>query len=54
VLAGSGTLDIDIVPDVSAHAPLFGESRWELRGGWKDDIFVDGFDGAGRSARHFR
>jgi len=44
VPVGSGTLDIDIVPDVSAHAPVFGESRWELRGGWRDAIFANGFD----------
>ena len=44
VPAGGDTLDIDVVPDVSAHAPLFGESRWELRGGWRDAIFADGFD----------
>lgn len=44
VAAGSGTLDINVVPDVSAHAPLFGESRWELRGGWRDALFADGFE----------
>jgi|GEM_PF-922085 len=44
VPAGSGTFEIDVVPDVSAHAPLFGESRWELRGGWRDAIFADGFE----------
>ena len=46
VPAGAGTLEIDIVPDRSAHAPIFSESRWELRGGWRDAIFVDGFDEA--------
>jgi len=44
VPSGSGTLDIDVVPDVSVHAPTFGESRWELRGGWRDAIFADGFE----------
>lgn len=36
--------DIVVVPDVQAYAAAFGESRWELRGGWKDRIFADGFD----------
>lgn len=46
VPAGVDTLDIDVVPDFSMHAPSFGESRWELRGGWKDAIFADDFDDA--------
>jgi hypothetical protein len=42
--AGVGALDIEIVPDFTAHAPRFSESRWALSGGWKDRIFADGFD----------
>lgn len=37
-------LDIDIVPEYSAHAPLFSQSRWELRAAWRDAIFADGFE----------
>ena len=43
---GAGVLDIEIVPDFTAHAPRFSESRWALPGGWKDRIFSDGFDNA--------
>jgi len=37
-------LDIEIIPEFAAYAPWFSESAWELRGGWKDAIFADGFD----------
>jgi len=40
----AGDIDIDIVPRYAAFAPRFSESDWELRGGWKDTIFADGFD----------
>jgi hypothetical protein len=46
----AGLLDIEIVPDFTAYAPQFGESRWALSGGWKDRIFADGFEGAGAVA----
>lgn len=36
--------DIVVVPDFQPHADAFGESRWELRGGWKDAIFSDAFE----------
>ncbi|WP_440246334.1 DUF2961 domain-containing protein [Dokdonella sp.] len=41
-----GTVDFDvvIVPELRSYAPVFAESRWELRGGWKDAIFADGLD----------
>ena len=39
-------LAIEVVPEFASHAPLFSESAWELRGGWKDFIFGDGFEGA--------
>ena len=38
--------DVEIVPEFGAATPVFGESRWEFLGGWKDAIFVDGFDTA--------
>jgi hypothetical protein len=41
---GAGTLQIRVEPEFSAYATRFSESRWELRGGWKDAIFDDGFD----------
>jgi len=44
------TLDIEIVPEFSATASSFSESAWELRGGWVDPIFVDGFDSAAGNA----
>ncbi len=44
-------LDIEIDPVFSAGAPLFGESRWDLRGGWKDTLFADGFDVAAGALR---
>lgn len=42
---GAGVLDFEIVPEFNADAPTFGESAWDLSGGWKDAIFADGFDG---------
>ncbi|HEY0179689.1 MAG TPA: DUF2961 domain-containing protein [Dokdonella sp.] len=44
--AGAGDLDIEIIPRYSASAPRFSESAWQLRGGWKDTVFADGFDTA--------
>lgn len=44
IAAGTSVFDIQIVPAFGAATPVFGESRWELAGGWKDAIFVDGFD----------
>jgi hypothetical protein len=44
--ATADVLDIEIVPEFSGNAPVFSESAWELRGGWKDSIFDDGFEGA--------
>ena len=46
----AGDLDVEIVPRYSAFAPRFTESAWELRGGWKDAIFADGFDTGGAGA----
>jgi len=50
VLLDSGvnadTLNIEIVPEFAAHAAGFSESAYELRGGWKDSIFADGFEPA--------
>jgi hypothetical protein len=43
-ILGSGVLDVRIEPEFSAFAASFSESRWELRGGWKDEIFEDGFE----------
>lgn len=47
---GTTELQIDIVPAFASYAPVFAESRWELRGGWKDGVFADGFDVA--ESRH--
>jgi hypothetical protein len=44
VAAGVTDFDIVVVPDIQPYANVFAESRWELRGGWKDAIFADGFD----------
>jgi hypothetical protein len=41
---GAGSHDFEIVPDFTATAPTFAESRYELSGGWKDAVFADGFD----------
>ena len=41
---GAGVLDFEIVPEFNVEAPMFGESAWDLSGGWKDVIFSDGFD----------
>jgi hypothetical protein len=41
---GAGPHDFEIVPEFTATAPVFAESRYELSGGWKDAIFADGFD----------
>jgi hypothetical protein len=40
----AGVLDIEIVPEFVAYAAGFSESAYELRGGWKDPIFAEGFD----------
>ena len=37
-----GMLEFEIVAD-PAHAAGFGESAWELLGGWTDALFADGF-----------
>jgi hypothetical protein len=47
---GAGVFDFEIVPEFSVDAPVFGESAWELSGGWKDAIFADGFDAAAVAA----
>lgn len=44
IAPGTSVFDIEIVPDFGSATPLFGESRWELLGGWKDRILRDGFD----------
>ena len=44
IAAGITDFDVVVVPDFQPHAAWFSESRWELRGGWKDAIFIDGFD----------
>ena len=44
VAAGTTDFDVVVVPEFRAYANVFAESRWELRGGWKDAIFADGFD----------
>lgn len=44
VAFGTTDFDIVVVPDFQPYATAFGESRWDLRGGWKDAIFGDGFD----------
>ena len=38
-------LYFEIVPEFTAHAPTFAESRWDLSGGPNDALFIDGFDG---------
>lgn len=43
--ATADLLDIEVVPNFASYAPLFSESAWELRGGWKDFIFGNGFEG---------
>lgn len=42
--AQPGVLDIEIVPETAAYAADFSESAWELRGGWIDRMFADGFE----------
>ena len=42
----AGVLDIEIVPEFVAYAAGFSESAYELRGGWKDPIFANGFEPA--------
>lgn len=37
-------LEIEVVPDYSGQTPWFSESRWALRGGWRDVIFRDAFE----------
>jgi hypothetical protein len=39
-----GSLDVEIVPEFTAFAPAFAESRWTLLGAWKDELFADGFE----------
>ncbi len=51
---GTTELEFSIVPATSPQAPLFAESRWELRGDWKDGVFTDGFDAAGGASRRDR
>lgn len=53
VAAQAGVLELEVVPEFSALAASHGESAWELRGGWIDTLFADGFDapGKGRAAR---
>lgn len=52
VAPGTTDLDIGVVPDFQTYATTFSESRWELRGGWKDRIFTDGFDAPSPHAAH--
>lgn len=40
----SADLDVEILPQFTPATPLFDESGWELRGGWKDSIFAGGFE----------
>lgn len=47
---GSGVLDVRIEPEFVPFATGFSESRWELRGGWKDEIFDDGFEALSQQA----
>ncbi len=47
VAAGTTDFEVVVVPDFQPHAAWFSESLWELRGGWKDAIFIDGFDVSG-------
>ena len=44
VPAQAGLLDFEIVPEYSVLAASHGESAWELRGGWIDTLFAEGFD----------
>jgi len=44
--SNASVLDIEIVPAFAPYASGFSESAWELRGGWKDSIFADGFESA--------
>jgi len=44
VPAGTDVLDVVIEPDWHEAAPVFGQSRWELRGRWQDAIFADSFE----------
>ncbi len=45
-IPGSGELQFVISPIFDGHADGFGESAWELLGGWVDAIFSDSFDGS--------
>ncbi|KAB2901234.1 MAG: DUF2961 domain-containing protein [Dokdonella sp.] len=44
VAAGNNVLDVVIEPDYHDGAPVFSQSRWELRGRWQDLIFADAFE----------
>ncbi|MEZ5461377.1 DUF2961 domain-containing protein [Dokdonella sp.] len=46
-LPGASQLEFEIVPESGSHAAGFGESAWELLGGWVDPVFSDTFDGSG-------
>ena len=52
-IADPGALHFSVTPIFDEHAEGFGESAWELLGGWVDSIFSDAFDGedAGLPAR---
>ncbi|MEP6880607.1 MAG: DUF2961 domain-containing protein [Dokdonella sp.] len=43
-IPGTGALEFTVSPLFDGHADGFGESAWELMGGWVDRIFSDNFD----------
>lgn len=43
----AGTLRFEILPILDGRADEFGESAWELSGGWVDPVFLDTFDDSG-------
>ncbi|HEY6942178.1 DUF2961 domain-containing protein [Dokdonella sp.] len=54
VAAGTTDFEIVVEPEFRAYANVFAESRWELRGGWKDAIFADGCEATAPQATAIR
>ena len=43
-IPATGDLEFTVSPLFDSHSDGFGESAWELLGGWVDSIFADSFD----------
>jgi hypothetical protein len=42
--APASSIEFEIAPVFDATSAGFGESAWEVRGGWIDAIYADGFE----------